>query len=125
MDGRRLQQALRNLVSNAIRYGAPDAPVRVALIGEANEVRLDVTNSGPPLDAPVLDQLFEPLKRGTTTADPLDANSLGLGLFIVREIVTSHGGEVRVHSADDATTFGMRLPRAGEGGRGGVLDTRD
>jgi signal transduction histidine kinase len=61
-DGARLQQLLRNLVSNAIRYGPPDTPVRVALRGGEADVRLEVTNRGPTIEPSDLSQIFDPLK---------------------------------------------------------------
>jgi signal transduction histidine kinase len=111
-DGARLHQLLRNLVSNAIRYGFPDTPVRVALRGEEAEVRLEVTNSGPAIDPSVLREIFDPLKRGSAQGDSYHSRgSLGLGLFIVREIARAHGGEVEVRSDGGQTTFAVRLPR--------------
>lgn len=110
-DGLRLQQALRNLVSNAIKYGAPDSPVRVALRGEGADVRLEVTNSGPPIDPSALSGIFDPLKRGVARGDRTDRGSLGLGLFIVREIARAHGGEVEVRCEGSEITFAVRLPR--------------
>ena len=113
-DGARLQQLLRNLVSNAIKYGSPNTPVRVTLRGEEADVRLEVTNSGPPIDPSVLSQIFDPLKRGSAPSDSHDARGgLGLGLFIVREIATAHGGAVEVRS-DGETTLALRLPRDSE-----------
>jgi signal transduction histidine kinase len=114
-DGPRLQQALRNLVSNAIKYGQPDTPVRVALRGGEADVRLEVTNSGPPIDASVRSGIFDPLKRGATRANRDDRSSLGLGLFIVREIARAHGGEVEVRSDGGETRFALRLPRSERG----------
>jgi signal transduction histidine kinase len=111
-DGARLQQLLRNLVSNAIRYGSPNTPIRVALRGEEADVRLEVTNSGPALDPPALGELFDPLTRGPAQGDSRDARGgLGLGLFIVREIAKAHGGEVEVRSDGGETIFAVRLPR--------------
>jgi hypothetical protein len=110
-DGRRLQQALRNLVSNAIKYGTPDAPVRVALRGEDADVHLEVTNSGTPIDPSTLSEMFDPLRRGAAQGDRHERSSLGLGLFIVREIARAHGGEVDVLSDAGETTFAVRLPR--------------
>jgi signal transduction histidine kinase len=110
-DGARLQQLLRNLVSNAISYGSPNAPVRVTLRGEDADVWLEITNSGPPIDPSVLGQIFDPLRRGSSPSDSHHARGgLGLGLFIVREIATAHGGAVEVRS-DGETTFAVRLPR--------------
>jgi signal transduction histidine kinase len=110
-DGLRLQQLLRNLVSNAIKYGAPDTPVRVALRGEEADILLEVTNSGPPIAPSTLSEIFDPLKRGVARVDRDDRGSLGLGLFIVREIARAHGGEVEVRSGGGETTFAVRLPR--------------
>jgi len=111
-DGARLQQLVRNLVSNAIRYGSPDTAVRVALRGEQAEVRVEVTNSGPTIDPSALSQMFDPLKRGSLHGDSHEAwGGLGLGLFIVREIAKAHGGEVEARSGGGETTFAVRLPR--------------
>lgn len=111
-DGPRLQQLLRNLISNAIQYGSPGAPVLVAIRGKESEVCLEVTNSGPTIDPSALNQIFDPLKRGWERDDRLDSRyGLGLGLFIVREIARAHGGEVAVRSNDGETTFVVHLPR--------------
>lgn len=111
-DGARLKQVLRNLVSNAIKYGSPDTPIRVALRGEEDEVWLEVTNSGPCIDPSELSQIFDPLKRGFTEDDRHDAwGGLGLGLFIVREIVDAHGGDIEVLCDSGKNIFAARLPR--------------
>jgi signal transduction histidine kinase len=111
LDGQRVQQLLRNLVSNAITYGAPNTPVRVALRGEEADILLEVTNSGPPIAPSALGEIFDPLKRGVARVDRDDQGSLGLGLFIVREIARAHGGEAEVRSDGGETTFTVRLPR--------------
>jgi signal transduction histidine kinase len=111
-DGERMQQLLRNLVSNAIHHGVPDEPVRVVLRGEEAAVRLEVTNSGPAIDPSALSQIFEPLIRGPVQGEArAPGRGLGLGLYIVREIAKAHGGEVEVRCGNGATTFAVRLPR--------------
>lgn len=112
-DRARLQQLLRNLVSNAIKYGAASAPVHVSLRGEENEVRLEVTNRGATIDRSSLGQIFDPLKRACAGESRESPEGLGLGLFIVREIVAAHGGEVEVLSEEEETTFVVHLPRSG------------
>jgi signal transduction histidine kinase len=111
-DSRRLKQVLRNLVSNAVEYGTPDTPVSVTLVGEEAEVRLEVANEGPSIDASVQSQLFDPLTRGPARTSSSKAG-LGLGLFIVRQIALAHGGRVAVSSGIDGrrTTFAVCLPR--------------
>jgi signal transduction histidine kinase len=114
-DGPRLQQVLRNLVSNAIKYGTPDAPVRTVIVGKANEVQFEVTNRGPVIEQSTLKQMFDPLKRGSTAEQGGDTDgSLGLGLYIVREVARAHGGEADVRSAEGVTVFDVRLPRRSE-----------
>jgi signal transduction histidine kinase len=115
-DGRRVQQLLRNLVANAIKYGAVDSPVRVALRGREADIGLEVTNRGPAVDPSAAGELFDPLKREAGPADPDGRSGLGLGLFIVREIAAAHGGEVGVRSDGGETTFTVRLPRRPPGG---------
>lgn len=110
-DGARLQQLLRNLVSNALRHGAQDAPVRVALKCGDGDVCLEVSNWGPVLDPAVLENLFDPLRARAAGADDKSPSGLGLGLFIVREIARAHGGEVQFHTDDGKTTVSVRLPR--------------
>jgi signal transduction histidine kinase len=107
-DGRRLQQLLGNLVTNAIHHGAPDRPVRVAVVGEKTDLRIEVSNSGFAIDREILLQLFEPLKRGTANGRH---PGFGLGLYIVREIAKGHGGVAEVRSDDGETVFTVRLPR--------------
>jgi signal transduction histidine kinase len=111
-DGLRLQQLLGNLVVNAIKYGAPDVPVRVLAVGDKGELYFEVRNSGPAIEQATLDQLFDPLKRGPKrngTDD--DASSLGLGLYIAREIAKAHGGDIEAKSGPAETVFAVRLPR--------------
>lgn len=110
-DEQRLAQALSNLMSNAIKYGQADAPVYVRLRGGASdEVVIEVTNRGPEIPADTLASLFQPLVRGT--GPDATGFSLGLGLFIVRQIVVAHGGNVEVFTSSEAgTTFRILLPR--------------
>jgi signal transduction histidine kinase len=109
-DGSRLRQLLRNLVSNAMKYGKPDAPVRVVLTGGEADVRIEVANSGPAIEPSALDQIFDPLKRGAAQRHDID-DGLGLGLYIVREVARAHGGEVHVRSDNQETVFAVRVPR--------------
>jgi signal transduction histidine kinase len=110
-DGARLQQLLRNLVTNAIQYGFAETPVRVAVCGEQAQVRLEVANSGPAIDPSVLNHLFDPLKRGSARENQSTRSGLGLGLFIVGEITKAHGGEIQVRSEGEETKFSLCLPR--------------
>jgi signal transduction histidine kinase len=110
-DGRRLQQLLGNLVLNAIRYGASDAPVRVSVTVDEAEVRFEVKNRGPAIERSALSRIFDPLQRGLNDQDKNAGSSLGLGLYIAREIAKAHGGDINVQSDESETVFAVRLPR--------------
>jgi signal transduction histidine kinase len=107
-DANRLRQVVCNLVENAILHGTHGGHVRVALFGTDKDVNIEVANSGNAIQADTMPGVFEPLKRGLhATSD----DSLGLGLYIVREIAKAHGGDAAVRSDARETVFTVRLPR--------------
>ncbi|HEY4372484.1 MAG TPA: hybrid sensor histidine kinase/response regulator [Burkholderiales bacterium] len=108
-DGNRLGQALANLVGNAQQHGEAGGEILVVLDGgERDCVRLRVENPGAiPHD--LLPHIFDPFRRGSREAGPADG--LGLGLYIVQQIVAAHRGNIEVHSEADRTVFEVRLPR--------------
>ena len=108
-DPDRLEQLASNLVSNAVDHGDPDSPVRVELAGEPEAVVMRVRNVGPSVPPEVLGHLFEPFSRGPDEKSR-KASGLGLGLYISREIVRGHGGEIDAVS-DGETVVTVRLPR--------------
>jgi signal transduction histidine kinase len=110
-DGARLQQVVRNLLSNAIAYGTPGEPIRVAVHGDASRVRIEVANRGPAIDPETAEHLFDPLKRGPAAQSESGRDGLGLGLYIVREITRAHGGTVLLRSNSEGTDVSVSLPR--------------
>lgn len=117
-DGVRLHQLFTNLLINAAQYGGKDSPVAVAARGESDAVVVEVTNQGPAISEASLRSIFEPLVQlepDEETRGP-PRTSLGLGLFIAREIAHAHGGEIGVVSEEGSgTTFAVRLPRVSAG----------
>jgi PAS domain S-box-containing protein len=110
-DPARLLQVTGNLLTNALKYGAPDTAVRARVRAVAGTVLLQVHNQGAPIPPSVLPQLFKPFRRGTHDGDT-HTEGVGLGLYIVSEVVRAHGGSVRVEStAQEGTTFTLELPR--------------
>jgi signal transduction histidine kinase len=110
-DGARVQQVLRNLVTNAIRHGSPDTPIRVLLRGEQPDLRVEVSNNGH-IDPSEFQQIFESFAKRTAEGAGLVAHEgLGLGLYIVSEIAKAHGGDVEARCEGEQTTFAVRLPR--------------
>jgi signal transduction histidine kinase len=118
-DAGRLRQLVSNLVGNAIQHGSPQGPIdlSVALEGstpEASTVVLRVHNEGAPIPPELLPTIFDPLVRYATRESAARRNpgSIGLGLYIVREIVVAKGGTVEVTStAEEGTTFTVHIPR--------------
>jgi signal transduction histidine kinase len=109
-DPDRLAQTVSNLVTNAGQHGVPGGEILVRLDGTAHDsVVLEVQNEGVISEA-LLPELFSPF-RAIRDRRP-GSSGLGLGIYIVREIVRSHGGDVDVTSTDAmGTTFRVRLPR--------------
>ncbi len=114
-DAARMQQALSNLLSNAVQHGNRLSPVSLTADGEADAVVLKVCNSGDPIPSDALQSIFEPLVQAPNTSSEVherSRTSLGLGLFVVREIVLAHGGTISVESSAEAgTVFTIHLPR--------------
>jgi signal transduction histidine kinase len=124
VDPERLFQVLANLLENAMKYGAADQPVTLSTSEVGDELRVEVHNEGEPIAAELLPRLFEPFSRGAQTEETVKL-SLGLGLYIVREIVNAHGGKVEVSSTREAgTTFTLRLPRQHAEDASGQLPAR-
>jgi hypothetical protein len=111
-DRDRLEQVFSNLVGNAIHHGDPQHPVRVDVREEGSEVCVDVHNDGHAIPPELRAELFSPFRRGERDSRTKDTEGLGLGLYISRELVVAHGGEIEVSSTSaEGTTFRVRLPR--------------
>ena len=123
-DSGRLGQAVSNLCGNAFQYGSENAPIDVAVRGEADHVVVTVHNTGNPIPPDRLQDIFNPFKQldpGSTK--PKDARSIGLGLYIVEAIVTAHDGTIDVESNERGTTFTLSLPRTPTGTKNSAATT--
>ena len=115
-DASRIEQLLSNLLHNAAQHGAPDTCITLRVHGDSDGVVLQVHNEGPPIPRQSLPFIFEPLVQASRGLHrPGRSNtSMGLGLFIVKEIVRGHGGTIAVESSTEAgTMFTVRLPYDG------------
>jgi signal transduction histidine kinase len=103
-DPDRVAQAIANLVINAADHATGDVVVDV--VGSAHEVSVTVTNPGA-FPEQLRDSLFLPFTKGDR-----GSRGLGLGLFIVREVVTAHGGRIELlHDDPTSTRFATHWPR--------------
>lgn len=109
-DNGRLAQAASNLVGNALQHGDAEQPVQVRLDGtQADTVALRIGNAGT-IAADLLPHIFDPFRGGQPQDAPREG--LGLGLYIVQQIVQAHQGQIDVRSdAVHGTEFALLLPR--------------
>jgi signal transduction histidine kinase len=109
-DPDRLAQVVSNLVGNAISHGG-SGPIKVELRTTDEEVSLSTRNGGAPIPPAMLPFIFDPFRR-INHAAPGRPAGLGLGLYIVKQIVLAHGGTISASSsATEGTTFVVTLPR--------------
>ena len=108
-DPDRIQQVLTNLLTNALRYTPHEQPVRLSWWARGEERVVSVHNGGPPIERRLQEHIFEPFRRGDASGNVW--GGVGLGLYIVKEIVRAHGGTVGLQSAaPEGTTFTVVLP---------------
>lgn len=109
-DRERLAQVLGNLVGNAAQHRPPGTTIWIELTGAENDVFMTVKNKvTEPISPECLEKIFEPFHAGTASSP---AAGLGLGLYIVREIVRAHGGTVEATCSEDEFSIFVRLPRS-------------
>lgn len=109
-DPDRLSQVVSNLMGNAAQYGKKGEPVTVRIERGPATVTISVHNAirDKPIPADQLAVLFDPYKRGR--GSERHHSGLGLGLYIVSQIVASHRGRIDVESSEAGTTFRVSLP---------------
>jgi signal transduction histidine kinase len=113
-DRARMGQVFSNLLGNAVQYSDQASRISVVLEGKPTELRLTVHNVGAPIAADAILTIFDSLvrTRESELAEERGSTNLGLGLYIAKEIVVSHGGTITVVSSEsEGTTFTVLLPR--------------
>jgi hypothetical protein len=111
-DAARMRQVLSNLLNNAVQHGDPASPITITLAQEGGDTIFSVRNLGRPIPEDSLQVIFDPLVQiPAEDADQTRPNtSLGLGLYIVHEIVAAHGAAISVTSSEaEGTEFKVRL----------------
>lgn len=111
-DRARLDQLLQNLIGNALQHGTNSRGVTLTLKGTADSVTLIMHNYGSPIPEDAINTIFDPLVRSSSEELGGPSTSLGLGLYIVKEVVNAHQGTIGVTSNEaDGTTFTVVLPK--------------
>lgn len=96
VDYEKIRQVVLNLIDNAIKY-TPSGFVKVKLSKNNNKVLLTVSDSGLGISPELKDRLFEKFSRGNQVSK-MHVNGTGLGLFVAKEMMQAHGGDIRVES---------------------------
>jgi signal transduction histidine kinase len=114
-DGPRLRQVFSNLLNNAAQYGLAGLPVQLSAHGSVDAVAVEVRNTGPVIPEAALGSIFESMVQLQANEGDRSrpSTSMGLGLYIAREIVLAHGGSIEATSSDGAgTSFHVRIPKS-------------
>lgn len=123
VDADRLQQAITNLLSNAVQHGRQGGVVDLVARKVSGCIAIEVTNDGPTIAPDALQVIFDPLTQlEIRKAAARPAKQLGLGLFIAREIALAHGGTIDASSSGKRTTFTIRIPLAEKAARAVATD---
>lgn len=109
-DGAQLVRAYENLISNAIRYGESGKRIDIAVRSDGNQVSISFTNYGDPIPERDLPFIFDRFYRVEASRSK-QTGGTGLGLAITKSIVEVQGGEIRVRSDRQRTTFETRFPK--------------
>jgi two-component system, NtrC family, sensor histidine kinase GlrK len=111
VDPDKLGTALGNLLSNAIRFSPPGATIRLSVTRVPGRACIDIVDQGPGVAAADRARVFEPFYRGER--QPSDAvRGTGIGLSIVHEYITAHGGVVELQDDGPGAHFHIELPHA-------------
>jgi signal transduction histidine kinase/ActR/RegA family two-component response regulator len=110
-DADRIQQAISNLLTNAIKFTPPAGAIDVLIRREGTQARIDVRDTGIGVPADFLPVMFEPFAQADTSTTR-QFGGLGLGLAIVKQVVVLHGGTIKAVSegAGRGTTVSIEMP---------------
>lgn len=110
LDRLQMEQAINNYMMNAVRHTKPGRNVHLTLRSEEDTLYLSIYNDGPRLPAQELDRVWTSFyQSGKTTSD--GGTEIGLGLYIVKDILSHHHGSCGVMNREQGVEFWMRLPK--------------
>jgi signal transduction histidine kinase len=110
IDEHRIERVIANLLDNALKYTPPSAGIVIRLERAVHTVQISICDAGPGLTAADIATVFEPYQRASTS---LGRRGSGLGLFVSKQIVEAHGGDIGVESVRGwGARFFFSLPLA-------------
>ncbi|PJE31438.1 PAS domain S-box-containing protein [Pseudooceanicola antarcticus] len=110
IDGPRMMQVVSNLLGNAVTHGSAGTPIQLIVDQTETLLTIAVCNSGHPIPQESWETLFQPFFRKPAIEGRTSPQGLGLGLYICQQIVSAHGGEIKVTSDEEETCFTVEIP---------------
>lgn len=107
LDERWLKEAIHNLVDNSIKYSPKGSTINISIYKSYLNYNLDIENECKDLSEETLPKIFERFYRGKNS---VSKDGLGLGLFIAREIIEKHGGNIRASLDNNRIKFSVDFP---------------
>ena len=107
LDERWLKEAIHNLVDNAIKYSPKGSTINISVYKSYLNYNLDIENECKEISEEILPKIFERFYRGKNS---VSKDGLGLGLFIAREIIEKHGGNIRASLDENRIKFSVDFP---------------
>ena len=107
LDERWLKEAVHNLIDNAIKYSPKGSTINISIYKSYLNYNLDIENECQDLSEENLPKIFERFYRGKNS---VSKDGLGLGLFIAREIIEKHGGNIRASLDENRIKFSVDFP---------------
>jgi PAS domain S-box-containing protein len=121
-DGQRLEQVLRNLIGNAIKFSPKGSSILLQAMVRPHELLVEVKDAGPGIPLEEQERLFQPYYR---REGDRQRPGLGLGLALCKQLVEAHGGKIWVNSqVGKGSTFGFSIPLESATGKSGGLNTQ-
>ena len=111
IDANKISIAIRNLLSNAIRFSPPDSQINIHTSLQENSALIDIRDQGPGIDQQDRQHIFDPFYRGKIQPAAKTRGS-GIGLSIVQEYIIAHGGKISLIPSDTGAHFKIELPYA-------------
>lgn len=109
-DQEAIKRAIENIIGNAMKYSAPDTPIRIKADSQNERMILAVHNEGEPIPPEQIESIFQVFTRAVAAREG-NKEGWGVGLAYVRSVAESHGGSVTVNSAvNRGTTFTIDIP---------------
>jgi len=105
-----LKAVFRNLLRNAIKYGGEGCKICIGFRGVGSYIRMNVRNTGSPVPENYRARLFTKFGR-ISSGDNAHSEGMGLGLFLVKQVIERHDGHIRYEADENGSNFIFRLPR--------------